>query len=76
MEHVTLDAFQPWPDLECYVYGTAVITYDLEPPDHDSGWRGGPVNIALESLDLGSTSVPPALFEAVAKALEARGWLI
>lgn len=78
MNHIIyeLDEFQPWPRQACYLYGSATITYKWSPADPSTGWRGGPVDITLQSLvisgDAESMTVPPdsQLFDAVARVLE------
>ena len=72
-----LDEFQPWPGQACYLYGSAMLTYDWDRPDPSTGWRGGPVKIRLQSLVISgegeSMSIPYGshLFDVAAQTLEA-----
>lgn len=72
-----LDEFQPWPGQDCYLYGSAFLTYKWSNADPSTGWRGGPENITLQSLvisgDNDSMIVPygSQLFDAAARVLEA-----
>jgi len=72
-----LEEFQPWPEQSCYIWGTAVITYNWERPEPDVGYRGGPTDIRLQSLVISGDKEPliipygTQLFEAVARAAAA-----
>ena len=48
-----LDEFQPWPGMAVYVYGVAVITYQWEGRDRDTGEGAGPYDIEVESMEIG-----------------------
>ena len=74
-----LDEFQPWPNMAVYVYGEAQISYKWEGPDRDTGYRGGPYDIELQSLSIhghlaGNPSYnichPDPLFAAVEAAIQ------
>ena len=77
MNHIVyeLDEFQPWPGQACYIYGTAVISYEYEKPDPDVGYRGGPSNLTLQSLVISGDKEPLIIphgsqfFDVVARAL-------
>lgn len=77
MNHIIyeLDEFQPWPGHACYIYGTAVVTYDWEAPEPDVGYRGGPANLTLQSLVISGDKEPLIIphgsqfFDVVARAL-------
>lgn len=77
MNHIIyhLEEFEPWPGQSCYIWGSAVITYSWERPEPDVGYRGGPVDIRLQSLVISGNDAPliipygSQLFEAVARAL-------
>lgn len=72
----TLDEFEPWPEQACYIYGSAMLTYEWDDADPSTGWRGGPVDIKLQSLVIsgnGESMVVPygsQLFDAAAAVLE------
>ena len=77
MNHIIyeLDEFQPWPGHACYIYGTAVISYEYEKPDPDVGCLGGVGGFELQSLVISvssSTLIIPygtQFFDVVARAL-------
>lgn len=79
MNHIVyeLDEFEPWPGQACYIYGTAVISYQWEEPDPDVGYRGGPSNLTLQSLVISGDKAPLIIpygsqfFDVVARALAA-----
>lgn len=79
MSHIVyeLDEFQPWPGQACYIYGTAVISYEYEEPDHSVGYRGGPANLTLQSLVISGDKEPLIIphgtqfFDVVDRALAA-----
>lgn len=72
-----LDEFRPLPRHELFVYGHALIEYDMEPPDRSVGYRGGPainsvVYVVIDSdEDDGDalTLTDGALFHLIAGAL-------
>ena len=72
-----LNEFQPWPGQACYIYGTAVVTYDWEEPEPDVGYRGGPANLTLQSLVISGEKEPLIIlygtqfFDVVDRALAA-----
>jgi len=72
-----LEEFQPWPGQCCFIYGTAMLTYKWEKPEPDVGYRGGLVDIRLQSLVIsgdGESMIVPRgshLFDAAAATLEA-----
>jgi len=52
-----LDEFQPWPGMAVYVYGVAVITYQWEGRDRDTGEGAGPYDIEVEAIEIYGDSV-------------------
>jgi hypothetical protein len=52
-----LDEFQPWPGMSVYVYGVAVITYQWEGRDRDTGECAGPYDIEVEAIEIYGDSV-------------------
>lgn len=52
-----LDEFQPWPGMAVYVYGVAVITYQWEGRDRDTGESAGPYDIEVEAIEIYGDSV-------------------
>lgn len=79
MNHIVyeLDEFQPWPGQACYIYGTAVISYQWEEPDHSVGYRGGVCGFELQSLVISGDKEPLIIpygsqfFDVVDRALAA-----
>lgn len=62
--HMTyeFEELQIVPDHECYVFGEADISYDWEPDDMDTGYRGG-FELTIESIRLYGTTKDDRMLE-------------
>ena len=66
------DDLRIWPGVDVFANGKAAISYEWESADHSTGYRGGPTDVEVGSVYLGTYSDADAgmIFDAITKALE------
>ena len=66
------DDLQIWPDLDVFANGKAAISYEWEPADPSTGYRGGPTDVEVESVSVGFTHAHflEIITDAITEALE------